>query len=488
MATTVADRSTQNGNDGNRAAAAQTELWRLSAADLARLVRTRKVSAREAAQAALQRLDAVNPQINAIVAHTPELVLEQADRLDQRLARGEDPGPLTGVPVSVKINTDMAGFPTTNGTRLQKDWIAKVNSPAVENLVRAGALLLGRSNAPTFALRWFTSNVLNGATRNPRNPALTPGGSTGGGAAAVTAGIGHLAVGTDIGGSLRYPAYACGVHGLRPTLGRVPAYNASSPERAIGAQMMSSTGLIARTIEDLRVGLAAMSAPDLRDPWWAAVPLEGPPMPHVAALCLRPGGMQIAKEVEAAVLDAGQRLSDAGWKIEEIEDVPSIHGAADVQMRLWLGDGYAGLVDAANRDGDRAAIAVVAAVRGMAQPLPCDVVSHAMVLRTTIQREWRLFFTKYPVLLLPVSGELPFPDGLDLQGDAGFQRVWNAQLPLRAPPALGLPGLAVTTNLIGSTPVGVQILASHFREDLCLLAAKEIEARGTPSSPIDPMF
>jgi amidase len=488
MATTVAGKSTQNGNDRNMGAATQTELWRLSATDLARLIRTRKVSAREAAEAALQRLDAVNPLINAIVAHTPELVLEQADRLDQRLARGEDPGSLAGVPVSVKINTDMAGFPTTNGTRLQKDWIAKENSPAVENLVRAGAVLLGRSNAPTFALRWFTSNVLNGATRNPRNPALTPGGSTGGGAAAVAAGIGHLAVGTDIGGSLRYPAYACGIHGLRPTLGRVPAYNASSPERAIGAQMMSSTGLIARSIEDLRVGLSAMSSPDCRDPWWAPVPLEGPSAPLVAAMCLRPGGMQIAKEVEAAVLDAGQRLSDAGWRVEQIEDVPSIHEAADVQMRLWLGDGYAGLVDAANRDGDRAAITVVAAVRGMAEPLPCDVVSHAMVLRTTIQREWRLFFAKYPVLLLPVSGELPFPDGLDLQGEAGFQRVWNAQLPLRAPPALGLPGLAVATNLIGSVPVGVQILASHFREDLCLLAGKEIEARGTPSSPIDPMF
>jgi amidase len=245
---------------------------------------------------------------------------------------------------------------------------------------------------------------------------------------------------------------------------------------------------MARTIEDLRVGLAAMSAPDLRDPWWAAVPLEGPPTPLVAAMCLRPGGMQIAREVEAAVLDAGQRLSDAGWKVEEIEDVPSIHEAADVQMRLWLGDGYAGLVDAAKRDGDLAAIAVVAAVRGLAEPLPCDVVSHAMVLRTTVQRKWRLFFAQYPVLLLPVSGELPFPDGLDLQGEAGFQRVWNAQLPLRAPPALGLPGLAVTTTLIGSVPVGVQILASHFREDLCLLAGHAIEARGTPSSPIDPMF
>jgi len=486
MALIVPDGSLQNDVDRKTVGDATTDLWRLPATDLARMIRTRKVSAREAAEAALQRLDEVNPLINAIVAHEPELVLEQADRLDVRLARGEDPGPLAGVPISVKINTDMAGFTTTNGTRLQKDWLAKENSPAVENLVQAGAVLLGRSNAPTFALRWFTSNSLNGTTRNPRNNAITPGGSTGGGAAAVTAGIGHLAVGTDIGGSLRYPAYACGVHGLRPTLGRVPAFNASSPERAIGAQMMSSTGLIARTVEDLRVGLAAMSAADLRDPWWVAVPLEGPPMPLVAAMCLRPGGMEVAKEVGEAVLDAGRRLSDAGWRVEEIVDVPPIHEAADVQMRLWLGDGYAGLVEAAKRDGDPGAIAVVAAVRGMAEALPCDVVSHALVLRTTIQRAWRLFFAKYPVLLLPVSGELPFPDGLDLQGDAGFQRVWNAQLPMRAPPALGLPGLAVSTNIVGSVPVGVQILASHYREDLCLLAGKAIEARGTPCSPIDP--
>jgi amidase len=201
-----------------------TELWRLSASDVAHLVRTRKVSAREVADAALQRLDSVNPLINAIVDCRPDLVREQADRVDSVLARGNDPGPLAGVPVTIKVNIDQAGFATTDGSRLQENLVAKCNSPVVDNLVRAGAVLLGRSNAPTFALRWFTSNLLYGGTHthNPRDPLLTPGGSTGGGAAAVAAGIGHIAVGTDIGGSVRYPAYACGVHGLRPSLGRVP--------------------------------------------------------------------------------------------------------------------------------------------------------------------------------------------------------------------------------------------------------------------------
>jgi len=463
------------------------EICRLPATELARLIRTRKVSAREAAEATLQRLDDVNPSINAIVEHRPHLVREQADSVDRMVARGEDPGPLAGVPVTVKINTDQAGFATTNGLRLQKDLVAHANSPAVDNLVRAGAVLLGRSNAPAFALRWFTSNLIHGNTRNPRDPSLTPGGSTGGGAAAVACGIGHIALGTDIGGSLRYPAYACGVHGLRPTLGRVPAYNASSPERAIGPQLMSATGPIARTIEDLRVALLAMSAPDPRDPWWVPAPSEGPELPLHAAMCLRPGGLQIVQEVEAAVLDAGLRLSDAGWSVEEIKDVPPLHDAAEVQEALWLGDGFAELAEAAAREGDPGALATVAAVRAKAKTLPADVVARSLVRRATLTREWLLFLAKYPVLLLPVSAELPFPDGLDLQGEAGFQRVWQAQFILRALPTMGLPGLTVSTNLVGSVPVGVQIVAGHYREDLCLRAGKAIEARGTPPSPIDPM-
>src|SRR4029077_18357055 len=151
-----------------------TELWQLSATELAHLIRTRKVSAREAAEAALERLAAVNPKINAIVEHRPELGRQQAENIDRRIARGEYPGPLAGVPVSIKINTDQAGFATTNGSRLQKDLVAQANSPVVDNLVRAGAVLLGRSNAPAFALRWFTSNLIYGSTRNPRDPSRTP--------------------------------------------------------------------------------------------------------------------------------------------------------------------------------------------------------------------------------------------------------------------------------------------------------------------------
>jgi amidase len=463
-----------------------SELWRLSATELARRVRNREVSAREAARDALERLDAVNPRINAVIAHRPESVYEQADRIDSAIARGEDPGPLAGVTVTTKINVDQAGFATTNGTRLQENLVAEFNSPVVDNLVRAGAVLLGRTNSPTFALRWFTSNRIHGHTYNPRNRSLTPGGSSGGAAAAVTAGIGHLALGTDIGGSVRYPAYACGVHGIRPGIGRVPAFNASSPERPIGAQLMSSAGPIARTVDDLRLALIAMSAPDLRDPWWVPVPFDGPKVPLKAALCLRPGGMTIAKEVEDALLDAGRRLADAGWAVEQIDDTPLIRDAGEVQERLWLGDGYPALVDAVARDGDPGARAVVDGVRATVEAMPADALKSSLVRRTTLTREWRAFLSRYPVLLLPVSGELPFPDDLDMQGHASFQRVWEAQLTMRALPAMGLPGLVVSTGMAGSVPVGVQIVAGHFREDLCLLAGKAIEERGAPVSPVDP--
>jgi amidase len=288
------------------------DLWRLPAADLAVLIRSKKVSAKEAAVAALARLDAVNPAINAVVDHRPADVLAQAGAIDAMIARNEDAGPLAGVPVTVKVNIDQQGFANTNGLKLQRDVIARTNSPVIDNLRKAGAVILGRTNCPAFSYRWFTTNLIHGDTRNPRDPAITPGGSSGGAGAAVAAGIGHIAHGTDIAGSIRYPAYACGVHGLRPTLGRVAAFNASLAERTIGPQISAVSGPLARTIGDLRIALVAMSGRDARDPWWVPAPLEGPAMPKRAALCLQPDGLETVAEVKAAVADAGKRLERAG--------------------------------------------------------------------------------------------------------------------------------------------------------------------------------
>src|ERR1700733_12698149 len=292
------------------------DLWRLPATELAALTRAKKVSAKDAAAAALARLDAVNPAINAVVAHRPEEVLAQAATIDAAISRNENVGALAGVPVTVKVNIDQQGFATTNGLKLQRDVVAATNSPVIDNLRKAGAVILGRTNCPAFSYRWFTTNLIHGDTKNPRDAGITPGGSSGGAGAAVAAGIGHIAHGTDIAGSIRYPAYACGVHGLRPTVGRIAAFNASLPERTIGPQISAVSGPLARTIGDLRIVLAAMSGKDARDPWWVPAPLEGPVMPKRAALCLHPDGLETVAEVKAAVADAAKRLERAGWGVE----------------------------------------------------------------------------------------------------------------------------------------------------------------------------
>jgi amidase len=463
------------------------DLWRLSAADLARLIASKKISAREAAQAALSRCEAVNPLINAVVDHRPEDALAQADAIDAAIARNEDVGALAGVPVTVKVNIDQQGFANTNGLKLQRDNIARSNSPVVDNLRKAGAVIVGRTNCPAFSYRWFTTNLLHGDTRNPRDPGITPGGSSGGASAAVASGIGAIAHGTDIAGSIRYPAYACGVHGLRPTVGRVAAFNASLPERPIAPQISAVSGPLARTIGDLRMALAAMSARDARDPWWVPAPLEGPAMPKRAALCLNPDGLDTVAEVKAAVTDAGKRLERAGWVVEQIETTPPLREAADLQTKLWLGDGYEALLELAEREGDPGALACLRGNRAKVFPFDVDTLSKTLTRRATLTREWLLFFEKYPVLLMPVSAELPFPDGLDRRDEASFARVWRAQVPQIAIPFMGLPGLTVSTGLVGRIPVGVQVVSGRFREDLCLLAGEAIEAGGTPSAAVDPV-
>jgi amidase len=463
------------------------ELWRLSAADIAALIRSKKVSAREAASAALARLDAVNPSINAVVDHRPEDVLAQAGAIDAAIARNEDIGPLGGVPVTVKVNIDQQGFATTNGLKLQRDLLAATNSPVIDNLRKAGAVILGRTNCPAFSYRWFTTNLIHGDTKNPRDPGITPGGSSGGAGAAVVAGIGHIAHGTDIAGSIRYPAYACGVHGLRPTIGRIAAFNVSLPERPIGPQISAVSGPLARTIGDLRIALAAMSGKDARDPWWVPAPLEGPAMPKRAAVCFRPDGLETVPAVKAAVADAAKRLERGGWVVEEIETTPPLREPADLQTKLWLGDGYEAQLEAAEREGDPGALACLRGNGAKVHPFDAALLSKALTRRATLTREWLQFFETYAVLLMPVSAELPFPDGLDRRDDASFARVWRAQLPQIAIPFMGLPALTVSTGLVGRSPVGVQVVSGRYREDLCLLAGEAIEAGGTPPMPIDPV-
>ena len=461
------------------------DLWRLSASDLVALVTSRKVSAREATESALARLAQVNPKINAVVEEMPEEALAAARQIDEKLSRGEDAGPLAGVPVTIKVNVDQAGHATTNGLRIQRDLKARTDSPVVANLRKAGAVIVGRTNTPAFSLRWFTRNSLCGHTRNPRDPSITPGGSSGGAAAAVAAGIGAIAHGTDIAGSIRYPAYACGIHGLRPTLGRVPAVNFTAPDRHIGAQLMAVSGPLARTVADLRLALHAMAAEDLRDPWWTPVPLELGSAPKRAALTVAPDGMSVAPAVEQALRDAAKRLGAAGWEVVETA-CPPLRKPTELQLMLWLAEFRRTAAQAVRDEADPDASFVYQQMETICPEPTLNAMLDALQTRMALAREWYLFLEQHPVLLCPVSGELPFPDLLDVESPAAFRRVFDAQMPQVGLPFMSLPGLTVSTGLVGTVAVGVMLVAGRFREDLLLAAGEAIERGGTPPAPIDP--
>jgi len=458
--------------------------WEMTAAQIAAAVRGGTLTARAAVESALARMTAVNPAINAVVAVTEADALRDADAVDAAVASGRDPGPLAGAPVTVKVNIDQTGCAVTNGLRLQKDLIATQDSPVVANLRRAGACVIGRTNTPAFSIRWFTRNSLHGATVNPRNPGLTPGGSSGGAGAAVAAGIGAVGHGTDIAGSIRYPAYACGVHGLRPTLGRVAAWNGSAPDRHIGAQMTAVSGPLARSVPDLRLALAAMAAPDPRDPWHAPVPLTGPAYPRRAALWLRPDGMEVAAEVVAAVEAAADRLRAAGWAVET-PDCPPIAEAARLQMTLWMAEmRRAGGAEIVAREGDPDARLAYEGLRRHAAEPELDGFMDVLQRRATLARAWRMFLTEWPVLLCPVSGLPPFADHRDVASPADFDAVFAAQTTQIGLPFTGAPGLSVATDS-GPAPMGVQLIAAHFREDVLLDAAAALvgDAAVAPATP-----
>ncbi|MEL7468206.1 MAG: amidase family protein [Pseudomonadota bacterium] len=463
-----------------------TNHYRKSAAEIAALVTAREITAREVAEDALARIDAVNPAINAVVQHLPEQALAEADRVDAMIAQGGDPGPLAGVPTTIKVNTDQEGMASTNGLRIQKDLIAEQDNPVVANLRKAGAVIVGRTNTPAFSLRWFCRNSLHGHTKNPRDPARTPGGSSGGAASAVAAGIGALAHGTDIAGSVRYPAYACGVHGLRTTLGRVPAVNFTSGDRQIGAQVMAVSGPLARTIEDVELGFHAMAAEDLRDPWWVPVPVRLPELPKRAALCVAPDGMQTAPEVEAALHKAARALTDAGWMVTEIDATPPVREAALRNVELWMAEYQSGAGQAILDEDDPDANHVYAMLSEIAAPPDVNGLLDTLHVRASLVRDWQMFLADHTLLLCPVSGELPFPDLLDVESAESFRRCFEAQLLQVGTPFMGLPGLTVSTGLVGTVPVGMQLVGGRYREDVLLDAGRIIEAAGTPPMPCDP--
>jgi amidase len=467
-------------------------LWQWQATDLAAAIARREISSREAVQACLARVHAVNPALNAIVQLQEEASLQAADAADAAVARGDPLGILHGVPVTTKINVDQQGWPTTNGIVALRENVAQHDSPVVANLKKSGAILFGRTNTPAFSMRWFTDNALHGLTSNPWSKAHTPGGSSGGASSAVAAGMGPIAHGNDLAGSVRYPAFCTGVFGLRPSFGRVPAFLPSAKqERALSAQLMSVQGPLARSVADIRLALAAMAQGDVRDVWWVPAPLLGPPVrgPIRVAMTMDCGDAKLHPRLVQAIRQAGQCLEQAGYMVEEVAPPP----VADL-MELWdllaRNENLLFIKAQIETLGDEGIKKSFLAQFGTRPLLDMETHLRAIARRSTLIRQWALFMERYPIILGPVSADLPFTQGQDVASPSGARHTLASQAPGFAVPVLGFPAISVpmgTTENAGATlPVGVQLMGARFREDQILDAAAVLETAFPVQVPIDP--
>lgn len=466
------------------------DLWRLDATALAHLIQTGTVSSREATEAHLRRLHDVNPKLNAVVRVLDEQALAEADAADRTLRAGDSLGPLHGLPVTTKVNSDQAGLPTDNGVPMLKDLIATEDSPQVGSLRRAGAIVIGRTNTPAFSMRGMTENALHGLTLNPWNREYTCGGSSGGAGASLAVGIGVIAQGNDIGGSIRWPAYCNGVVGLRPSLGRVAAFNATATApRRLSAQLMSVNGPLTRSVRDARLALSVMAARDARDPMWVPAPLTGEPVPRPirAALVTEVEGITIDPAAIAAVRQAGECLAAAGYAVEEIAP-PQIPRVVELWHPIGLSDLNLTLRPAVKDAGDPGIEGFITSwfeLKG--EPTFGDYLE-ALAEREVLLRQWQTFMETYAVIVMPSCSEVALPVNADLEGTEGAARMLDALRFQFILPVLGLPGLAVPVTPHDGLPMGVQIVSRRYREDLCLDAGEVIEAHVGTCTPIDPPF
>ena len=464
------------------------ELWRRGACDLAGLIATGQVSSEEVVTAHLERIEAVNPAVNAVTVVLAESALAAARRADERRAAGEPLGVFHGVPFTIKENIDVEGSATTQGVPALAEAVASADSPVVERMRAAGAIPIGRTNLPDFGLRVHTDSSLRGLTRNPWNPDVTAGGSSGGEASALATGMTPVGLGNDIGGSLRNPAHCCGIASLKPSLGRVPSATVIPPvDDFLAGQLMATDGPMARTVADVRVAFRVIAGPHVRDPFTVPVPLDLP-KPEGAlrvALLPDPPGADTDAGIADVVRRAGDHLADAGYDVVEAVP-PAFVETADV-WAIWL------LTEV------RAIMPMLMQVMGPdaltflghadAHIPACDTTQfvHALIERHAIARMWAEFQAEHPLLVLPVWNQPPFPHGWDMASFDNAVATLDIIRPVLPANLLGLPAAVVPGGLSEGLPVGVQVVGNRYREDLVLDAAAAIERAVGVLTPVDPV-
>ncbi|WP_171230857.1 amidase family protein [Ruegeria sp. HKCCA6707] len=468
----------------------KTELWRLSATELAAQTTRGDIRAEDAVQSALDRMQQVNPTLNAVVEDLGVEALQRARDLDRARDAGAPVGPLHGVPVTIKINVDQKGHATSNGVVALKDVIAPDDAPVVSNLQKAGAIVIGRTNTPEFSFRADTDNPLHGRTHNPWGKHISPGGSSGGAGAAVMAGVGALAHGNDIGGSLRFPAAANGAVTVKPGLGRVPAWNPSQTvERGMLAQSMSVQGLLTRSAADLHLSMPSLIASDPRDPFHVPLPWRGEAMdgPTKVAFTKNTFGYALHDEVDKALDTARDALMDAGYDVHEVEP-PDVFECGRAGYRALMGEVLTLLKSDIEAAGSQTIRDIFDVYFQEFPPIVETELLQMMAKRSHYAREWSLFLQDYPLVLSPFLPQPFFGPDRDTEGAEGVHEVLGCAVYSYSMNFLGLPAASVPSRLAmlpkGPQPINVQIAARRWREDLAVDAAQAIEDRVGQMAPI----
>jgi amidase len=460
-------------------------LWQLSATEIAESIRAKKLSCSEVMTSVVERIRALNPKLKAIVVDLSSQALEEAAAADRAFAAGAQPGPLFGVPVTIKVNVDQQSQATTNGLPALANLIAPADAPIVRNLRRAGAIIVGRTNTPEISMRATTVNPLHGRTYSPWHPDASPGGSSGGAGASAAAGFGPIHHGNDIGGSLRFPAFANGVATLKSTQGRVPAFNPSATaERGLLSQLTSVQGAIARTVADVRLATRVMAEGDPRDPWWVPVPFDGDllPKPIRVAVTRNSHGYPIHPGIVELIDRAAGYLSSAGYEVVEIEP-PSIMEPARGWFSVLLTELHGTVGPLVDKAGSEELRNIFGWYYQMGRLLDLDGYRDGLADRTRMTRAWNLFLDDYPLILTPFLMRPTYPWNYDAQGFAQTKDLFDSAIYSFGINYLGLPAGVVPIDLIDDLPAGVQVVGRRFREDLLFDALAAIEQRAGSLMP-----
>ena len=446
------------------------ELIWSSACSLARAIKAKHVSSTEVVQAHLQRIGQVNPQLNAVFQINEDRVLAEARAADKAFGLGESMGPLHGVPMTMKDSFDTADIVTTGGVKARSGFVPEHDATVVNRLRRTGAILLGKTNTPELTLGCVTDNFVYGRTSNPYDPKRSTAGSSGGAAAIIAAGGSPLDLGSDTGGSIRLPAHYCGIVGIKPTSGRVPRTGHTISFDVGPNEALTQIGPMARFVEDLVLTLPLISGPDWQDP--AIVPMEMRDAGQVDLKALRVafytdnGIKRPTPETIAAVRSAASALADADMSITEERPAP-VKEADDLLYGLLTADGgetVRTLLASFGTEDMHPAIAWTQERAALSRSQ-----YGRLLARWTVYRSRMLAFMEhFDLLLCPTSASPALPHEDEQGPDFSYTQAFN----LAGWPAVVVPAGSSPEGL----PIGVQIVAHPWREDVALAAAARVEA------------